>query len=75
MYKELLEYIVKNLVSMPDKVNIEEIKDKEDFCDRRKQPQPQATDLYDGPGKSGPVYNSKRIGRMDQQSRGQTVYS
>jgi hypothetical protein len=27
MYKELLEYIVKNLVSMPDKVNIEEIKE------------------------------------------------
>ena len=27
MYKELLEYIVKNLVSMPDKVNIEEVKE------------------------------------------------
>ena len=27
MYKELLEYIVKNLVSMDSKVNIEEIKE------------------------------------------------
>ena len=27
MYKDLLEYIVKNLVSMPDKVNREEIKE------------------------------------------------
>lgn len=27
MYKELVEYIVKNLVSMPDKISIEEIKE------------------------------------------------
>ncbi|MDD3303877.1 MAG: KH domain-containing protein [Clostridia bacterium] len=27
MYKELLEYIVKNLVSMPDKISIEELND------------------------------------------------